>query len=96
MFSIELVQASERLSFTGKPRRMTVEDYRTVWDRKRVLRLVYDDFYDRIVTACAPGMTIEIGGGIGNLKQRLNNVVTTDIQRIMARLRCRRPVSVLV
>src|SRR5512132_3761511 len=24
MFSIELVQASERLSFTGKPRRMTV------------------------------------------------------------------------
>jgi len=24
MFSIELVQASERLSFTGKPRRLTV------------------------------------------------------------------------
>ena len=57
-----------------------LEDYSAVWDRKRVLRLVYDDFYDRMVTACAPGMTIEIGGGIGNLKQRLNNIVTTDIQ----------------
>jgi ubiquinone/menaquinone biosynthesis C-methylase UbiE len=57
-----------------------LEDHRRVWDRKRVLRLIYDDFYDRIVAACAAGMTIEIGGGIGNLKQRLNNVVTTDIQ----------------
>jgi hypothetical protein len=45
-----------------------LQDYRTVWDRKPVLRLVYDDFYDRIVAACASGMTIEIGGGIGNLK----------------------------
>jgi SAM-dependent methyltransferase len=57
-----------------------LQDYRTVWDRKPVLRLVYDDFYDRIVAACASGMTIEIGGGIGNLKQRLNDVVATDIQ----------------
>src|SRR5262245_4151065 len=57
-----------------------LQDYRTVWDRKPVLRLVYEDFYDRIVAACASGMTIEIGGGIGNLKQRLNNVVATDIQ----------------
>ena len=57
-----------------------LQDYRTVWDRKPVLRLVYGDFYDRIVAACASGMTIEIGGGIGNLKQRLSNVVATDIQ----------------
>lgn len=54
--------------------------YRSVWSRKPVLRLVYDDFYDRIVTACQPGVTIEIGGGIGNLKERLGNVVATDIQ----------------
>jgi SAM-dependent methyltransferase len=57
-----------------------LQGYRTVWDRKSVLRLVYDDFYDRIVAACASGVTIEIGCGIGNLKQRLNNVVATDIQ----------------
>jgi SAM-dependent methyltransferase len=46
-----------------------------------VLRLVYDDFYDRIAAACCPGLTIEIGGGIGNLKRRLTDVVATDIQR---------------
>jgi len=51
-----------------------------VWDRKRVLRIIYDDFYERIAAACGPGITIEIGGGIGNLKRRLTEVVTTDIQ----------------
>jgi len=56
-------------------------DYRTVWERKPVLRLVYDDFYDRIAAACGPGRTIEIGSGIGNLKRRLTEVVATDIQR---------------
>lgn len=55
-------------------------DYRSVWNRKPVLRLVYDDFYDRIVRACGPGKTLEIGGGIGNLKARLADVVATDIQ----------------
>ena len=54
--------------------------YRSVWERKPVLRLVYDDFYDRIAGACVPGMTIEIGGGIGNLKERIADVVATDIQ----------------
>jgi SAM-dependent methyltransferase len=43
-----------------------------------VLRLVYD--FDRIADACRPGRTIEIGGGIGNLKRRLIDVLATDIQ----------------
>jgi SAM-dependent methyltransferase len=55
-------------------------DHRQVWERKGVLRLVYDDFYDRIAAACRPGLTLEIGGGIGNLKRRLADVVSTDIQ----------------
>ena len=54
--------------------------YAQVWKRKPVLRLIYDDFYDRLVAQCRPGLTIEIGGGIGNLKQRLGDVVATDIQ----------------
>jgi SAM-dependent methyltransferase len=55
-------------------------DHRGVWERKGVLRLVYDDFYDRIATACGCGLAIEIGGGTGNLKRRLSEVVATDIQ----------------
>ena len=56
-------------------------DHRRVWERKAVLRLVYEDFYDRIAAACRPGLTLEIGGGIGNLKRRLADVISTDIQR---------------
>ncbi|MFZ0422359.1 MAG: class I SAM-dependent methyltransferase [Xanthobacteraceae bacterium] len=54
--------------------------YRTIWERKPVLRVIYEDFYDRIAAACVPGATIEIGGGIGNLKSRLGDVIATDIQ----------------
>jgi hypothetical protein len=54
-------------------------DHRSVWERKGVLRVVYDDFYGRIAGACGDGLTIEIGGGIGNLKRRLTEVVATDI-----------------
>jgi SAM-dependent methyltransferase len=55
-------------------------EYRDIWNKKASLRVVYDDFYHRIASACRPGLTIEIGGGIGNLKQRLKEVVATDIQ----------------
>src|ERR1700747_1222556 len=55
-------------------------NYAYFWRRKAVLRVVYDDFYDRLAPECRPGTTIEIGGGIGNLKQRLGNVVSADIQ----------------
>ena len=55
-------------------------DHALVWDRKPVLRAIYGDFYDRLASECRPGVTIEIGAGIGNLKQRLTNVIATDIQ----------------
>lgn len=54
--------------------------YAQVWKQKPVLRLIYDDFYSRLAAEALPGLTIEIGGGIGNLKQRLAQVVATDIQ----------------
>jgi SAM-dependent methyltransferase len=54
--------------------------YLDVWERKPVLRMIYDDFYDRIIAECVPGVAIEIGGGIGNLKRGLPQVIATDIQ----------------
>ncbi len=57
-----------------------LEGYRSAWQHKPVLQLIYDDFSERIAAACVPGLTVEIGGGIGNLKQRLSNVVATDVQ----------------
>ena len=56
-----------------------------MWNRKPVLRCIRrflrsHCFYDRIAAVCRAGLTIEIGGGIGNLKRRLTEVVATDIQ----------------
>lgn len=54
--------------------------YKDVWDRKPVLRMVYNDFFQRIAAQCKTGQTLEIGGGIGNLKEILDNVISSDIQ----------------
>jgi len=45
-----------------------------------VVRVIYDDFYDRNSRFARPGLTIEIVSGIGNFKSRLVNVVSTDVQ----------------
>lgn len=55
-------------------------EYRVVWASKAVLRLIYDDYYGRIAAACVPGITIEIGGGIGQLKNFMPDAISSDIQ----------------
>jgi SAM-dependent methyltransferase len=53
--------------------------HRQIWRQKSVLRLIYQDYYRRIVSSAQPGPTLEIGGGSGNLKDYAANVVSTDI-----------------
>jgi SAM-dependent methyltransferase len=53
--------------------------HRDLWQRKPVLRSIYQDFYRRILSACRSGRSLEIGGGSGNLKEYSQDVVTTDI-----------------
>lgn len=55
-------------------------EYREAWARKPVLRAIYGDYYRRITACARPGATLEIGGGSGNLKQFLADIVSTDIQ----------------
>lgn len=54
-------------------------EHRELWDRKPVLRAIYSDYYARIIAMCMPGRTLEIGGGSGNLKGLLEDVISTDI-----------------
>jgi SAM-dependent methyltransferase len=54
-------------------------DHRETWQKKPVLKAIYQDFYDRIVSHATSGTTLEIGGGTGNLKEYLPQVITTDI-----------------
>jgi SAM-dependent methyltransferase len=58
-------------------------EHREVWERKPALRAVYTDCYRRMVAACQPGRTLELGGGPGNFKsfvaEQQADVVSTDI-----------------
>jgi SAM-dependent methyltransferase len=56
------------------------DQYRLVWNKKPLLRRIYNDIYDRIAAVCVSGTTAEIGGGIGQFKLRFPNVIATDIQ----------------
>lgn len=63
---------------------MTTIDARTEanrrqWQRKPVLRAIYNDLYRRMAVHCIPGRTLEIGGGSGNFKQFAPNVIASDI-----------------
>jgi len=54
------------------------------WRRKPLLRRLYHGFYDRIlalIDPTIPGAIVEIGSGIGNLKERLPEAIATDLFR---------------
>jgi len=57
-----------------------LSEYRTIWSEKLALRAIYHDLYRRLQKACRPGRTLEVGGGSGNLKSYLGDVVSSDIQ----------------
>jgi SAM-dependent methyltransferase len=57
-----------------------LETYRRIWNSKPVVRVVYNDYYRRIASRVLPGSVLEIGGGIGNLRQSFDHVISTDIQ----------------
>ncbi len=56
-----------------------LQDYRAIWDRKKVLREVYGDIYGRILEASVEGPTLEIGGGSGNFKSFAPGTICSDI-----------------
>jgi SAM-dependent methyltransferase len=57
-----------------------LREQRSTWKRKPVTRVIYTDFYHRIVAWARPGLSLEIGGGSGNLKEFAGgDVISTDI-----------------
>jgi SAM-dependent methyltransferase len=52
------------------------------WQNKPLLRDIYAGFYERIVAlidTSLPGRIVEIGSGVGNLKTRLPQALSTDL-----------------
>src|SRR5690242_18150983 len=59
-----------------------IERNRRTWETKLLLQKIYAGFYDHIlglIDPLIPGRILEIGSGIGNLKARLPNAISTDL-----------------
>jgi SAM-dependent methyltransferase len=69
-------QAESALTGHAEP----LAGYQTIWARKPVLRTIYDDLFERMLALRVPGPGLEIGGGIGGLKARAPDLISSDIQ----------------
>jgi SAM-dependent methyltransferase len=55
---------------------------RAAWERKPALRRIYRRFYEDIAAQLprnVPGLTVELGSGMGNIKEILPDCITTDL-----------------
>jgi len=55
---------------------------RELWEKKPLLRKVYAQFYREIarrLTPALPGLIVELGSGMGNIKQHIPQAIATDI-----------------
>ena len=59
-----------------------IQGNRQAWDRKPLLRAVYRGFHERIasrVDRSVPGLVVELGSGMGAIKEVIPDCVTTDL-----------------
>jgi SAM-dependent methyltransferase len=59
-----------------------IQENRAHWERKPVLRRVYQAFYAAIARWALPdkrGVTLELGSGMGNIKEALPDCLTSDL-----------------
>lgn len=53
--------------------------HRKIWNKKKILRSVYTEWYKQIQNDLKPGKTVEIGSGTGNFKQFLPGIISSDV-----------------
>ena len=68
---------------------MNIEQHQTeilrnkqAWEAKRLLRTIYESFYNQIITLIDPalkGKIVELGSGVGNLKSAIPYAICTDL-----------------
>jgi SAM-dependent methyltransferase len=56
-------------------------EHRRVWQKKPVLQRIYrEEFFTRLIQSCQPGgISVEVGGGPGFLKEMLPKALSTDV-----------------
>jgi SAM-dependent methyltransferase len=50
-----------------------------MWKQKPIIKHIYTNLYERILPYCTKGATLEVGAGIGNLKNFMKDVISSDI-----------------
>jgi SAM-dependent methyltransferase len=69
-------------SISQHQHQVEIDQNRLSWERKPLLRRLYQDFYARIsklADATLPGAFVEIGSGMGNLKSFFPQAISTDL-----------------
>jgi SAM-dependent methyltransferase len=70
------------MAITQEQHNLEIHENREFWDRKAVLRRVYAQFYREIagrLDPTTPGLVVELGSGLGNIKEHVPQCITTDI-----------------
>jgi SAM-dependent methyltransferase len=53
--------------------------HRRAWNKKKSLRLLYEDFHRRLLEACPDGSILDIGGGTAHIKEHRPDAICADI-----------------
>lgn len=56
-----------------------IELNRVAWDTKPLIHTTYQGFYNKIIPHLAPGKTLELGSGLGKIKQFIPQAITSDL-----------------
>jgi len=59
-----------------------LERHKRIWDSKKILRIIYEEYYQKIIDNLSKveGKTVELGAGSGNFKDYLPDVISADIE----------------
>lgn len=60
----------------------TLLEHERAWNERPLLRRIYGDWFDQIASklASVPGETVELGSGIGRLRDHVPGLVTSDVE----------------
>ncbi len=67
------------MSISISKHQIEIEKNRDLWRRKPLLRKIYKRFYDTIKVRLNPGVTLELGSGIGQIKTYIPDCITSDL-----------------
>jgi SAM-dependent methyltransferase len=66
-----------RKSAAGLDQRQII--HRELWEKKKALRILYQDYHRQLFESCPEGAVLDIGGGTAHIKESRSDVISADI-----------------